>query len=112
MHTCIPAARPAGCLRSQPSRTASRPTGPKRPQHHRIPDHLDEAALAGALAGRLAGSSASGARLSPEQTRATRVVWVQAGDEVLVHLESTRVRISERLVLVSVDLECDQIGRT
>ena len=39
------------------------------------------------------------------------MIWVDRGDEVLVHLESTQVRIQGNSVLVSVDLETDQTGR-
>lgn len=42
----------------------------------------------------------------------TAVIWVDHGNEVLVHLDSTAVRILDRMVLVSVDLETDQTGRT
>jgi hypothetical protein len=34
------------------------------------------------------------------------------GDEVLIHLDSIRTRILDRMLLVSVDLETDQTGRT
>jgi hypothetical protein len=40
------------------------------------------------------------------------VIWVDRGDEVLVHLDSVRVKIADRLLLMSVDLETDQTGRT
>jgi hypothetical protein len=75
-----------------------------------IPDHLDEPALTSELGVRLAGTPADGSRTTsaPPQT----VVWVENGDEVLVHLDSAVVRILDGLVLVSVDLETDQTGRT
>ena len=38
-------------------------------------------------------------------------IWVDRGDEVLVHLDSVRTRVLDRLLLVSVDLETDQTGR-
>jgi hypothetical protein len=40
------------------------------------------------------------------------VVWVDGGDEVLVHLSAAQVRILDKMLLVSVDLETDQTGRT
>jgi hypothetical protein len=40
------------------------------------------------------------------------VIWVDAGDELLVHLDSIRVRLLDRIIAVSIDLECDQTGRT
>jgi hypothetical protein len=41
-----------------------------------------------------------------------KVIWIDHGNEVLVHLDSTTVKILDRMVLVSVDLETDQTGRT
>jgi hypothetical protein len=40
------------------------------------------------------------------------VVWVDAGDEVLVHMESLTTQITGQCVLISIDLETDQTGRT
>jgi hypothetical protein len=78
------------------------PTGPE----------LDESALADALRVRLIGRPASGARPNPDQAAAiNKVIWVEDGDEVLVHLDSMRTRILDRLLLVSLDLETDQTGR-
>jgi len=39
------------------------------------------------------------------------VIWVEGGDEVLVHLDSIQTRIQAGMLLVSVDLESDQTGR-
>src|SRR5262249_16552416 len=39
------------------------------------------------------------------------VIWVDHGDEVLVHLESMQIEMQEGLILVSVDMETDQTGR-
>lgn len=75
-----------------------------------IPDHLDGPAIAGYLAARLAGTPADGSATS--QTAPSKVVWVDGGDEVLVHLDSTSTQILEQAVLVSIDLESDQTGRT
>jgi hypothetical protein len=79
-------------------------------QPPKIPDHFDETALAAALALRLAGTPAddSGASMANGQA----VIWVDRGDEVLVHLDSIRTQIRDGLLLVSVDLETDQTGRT
>ncbi len=38
--------------------------------------------------------------------------WVDQGDEVLVHLDSTTTQIVGQNILVSIDLETDQTGRT
>jgi hypothetical protein len=77
---------------------------------------LNEAALAAAIATRLGGGRAADGSLPPEGAAAvsatTAVIWVDRGDEVLVHLDSVRVKIGDRLLLLSVDLETDQTGRT
>jgi hypothetical protein len=39
------------------------------------------------------------------------VVWSDRGDEVLVHVESTRTKVVGGSLLVSIDLESDQTGR-
>ncbi len=80
------------------------------PPPYKIPDTFDEPALSTALAMRLAGSPANGARPIPVESN-TPVIWVDAGDEVLVHLNSANVRILDRMLLVAVDLESDQTGR-
>jgi hypothetical protein len=40
------------------------------------------------------------------------VIWIDGGDEVLVHLDSLRTTILDGMILVSLDLETDQTGRT
>lgn len=78
---------------------------PKR--RFEIPPRLDEATLAAAIARRLGSPDAL-----PSGFRAPLpVVWVDGADEVLVHLPSVRVALRDKLVAVSVDLECDQTGR-
>jgi hypothetical protein len=78
----------------------------------RIPDQLDATALGAALSLRLSGTPADGSRPpDPSSSPLSEVVWVENGDEVLVHLDSTKVQILPRTVLVSVDLETDQTGR-
>ena len=74
-----------------------------------VPDRLGEGALAAQLQMRLRGVPADGADASIAEAR--RVVWVDAGDEVLVHLDSIQVRLLNRAIVVSVDLETDQTGR-
>lgn len=74
------------------------------------PDLLNESSLAGEIGIRLAGTPADGSAL-PEGPTPQKVIWVDAGDEALVHLDSTSVRISGKTLLVSVDLETDQTGR-
>jgi hypothetical protein len=78
---------------------------PKR--RFEIPPRLDEATLAAAIARRL---------VSPETLpkgygAPGSVVWTDGADEVLVHLPSLKVALRDRLVAVSLDLECDQTGR-
>jgi hypothetical protein len=72
-------------------------------------DRVGEAALAQELRTRLAGAPADGS--APTQASAAQVIWVDAGDEVLVHLDSVQVRLLNRTIIVSVDLETDQTGR-
>jgi hypothetical protein len=81
---------------------------------------LDEATLAATLAARLAGTAADGRRTAaiaatPIAAGAAPlpVIWVDGGDEVLVHLESVQAKMVDGgVLLVSVDLETDQTGRT
>ena len=75
-----------------------------------IPDRLDGPAIAGYLTARLAGTPADGS--APSGATPGQVVWVDGGDEVLVHLDSTSTQIIGQSVLVSIDLESDQTGRT
>jgi len=74
------------------------------------PDVFDESSLAGEIGIRLAGTPADGSAPA-EGPAPQKVIWVDGGDEALVHLDSTRVRISGRTLLVSIDLETDQTGR-
>ena len=86
------------------------------PGGYKIPDQLDESDLSTALNLRLVGLPANGVPTPLGGSTGTpapaKVVWVDHGNEVLVHLDSTSVRILDRMVLVSVDLETDQTGRT
>ncbi|PWT76139.1 MAG: hypothetical protein C5B46_01590 [Proteobacteria bacterium] len=81
---------------------------------YKIPDQLGEADLTAQISVRLVGTTANGVPLAtPAGTPPpNKVIWVDHGNEVLVHLDSTTVRILDRMVLVSVDLETDQTGRT
>lgn len=76
----------------------------------KIPDQFDPATLSSAIGVRLVGTPASGAILSAPI--GNPVIWVDSGDEVLVHLDSIQTRILDRMVIVSIDLESDQSGRT
>lgn len=76
----------------------------------KIPDQLDEPALTNHLTIRLAGTPADGS--TPSAQLAWKVIWVDHGDEVLVHLDSLKTRIMDGTVLISVELETDQTGRT
>lgn len=75
-----------------------------------IPDQIAGTALAGYLLPRFAGSPADGA--APVPITQNTVVWVDRGDEVLVHLDTLATQIAGNAVLISVDLECDQTGKT
>lgn len=87
-------------------------TPPPPPPPYTIPDTFNEGTLPTALGVRLMGTPADGSRLAPPSSAPSSVIWVDAGDEVLVHVDSMQVRILNQLVLVSVDLETDQTGRT
>jgi len=105
---------PAGPAGAQGPAGATGPQGPLGPAGSQtpptIPDTLDETTLSGLLGVRLTGSPADGAARSG--ATASAVVWVDQGDAVLVHLDSVAVRFVGTAVLVSMDLECDQTGRT
>lgn len=80
-----------------------------------IPDQLPGPDVARYLAVRLAGTPADGSAPPASAAPASapgRVVWVDHGDEVLVHLDSTTTQIAGQSLLVSIELECDQTGRT
>jgi len=49
---------------------------------------------------------------SESSTVPGKVIWMDGGDEVVVHLDSTQVHLLDRALLVSVDMETDQTGRT
>jgi hypothetical protein len=76
----------------------------------RIPDKFDASTLARELALRIAGTPADGSIPAPLASRA--VIWVNAGSEVLAHLDSIQTRLLKGTLLVSIDLETDQTGRT
>lgn len=94
-----------------------RPTPPSPPPPPcpppKVPDDFDEPTLSATLGVRLAGTPADGSlRFDPSVPPPRKVIWVEAGDEAVVHLDSTKVRMLDRTLLVSVDLETDQTGRT
>lgn len=76
----------------------------------KVQDHYSPTELAQALSVQLIGTPADGSR-PPATPPSGPVVWVEKGDEVLVHLESTQVRLQSGCLLISVDLETDQTGR-
>ena len=94
-----------------PPRPPCPPEPPSRCPPLKIPDSFDEKALTSTLTVRLAGTPVDGSK-SAFQAAPQKVIWVDRGDEVLVHLDSIQTRILERTLLVSVDLETDQTGRT
>jgi len=79
---------------------------------YKIPDNFGEADLPAALTTRLMGTPANGVPANTAPATASSVIWVNGSNEVLVHLDSTQVRILDGMLLVSVDLETDQTGRT
>jgi hypothetical protein len=77
---------------------------------HKVPNTVDGPGIAGLLTSRLGGTPADGS--PPPGKPPKKVVWVDGGDSVLVHLDSTTTQIVGQTVLVSIDLESDQTGRT
>lgn len=71
---------------------------------------LSEGAIAQALGPFLAGTpiapNGKGAALP------SVVVWSDFGDELALHLDSTRVLLRDNMLYVSVDTETDQLGRS
>jgi hypothetical protein len=90
------------------------PVPPPPVPAHKIPDQFDASSLATTLGGRLAGTPANGAGPGVVGSADTpkKVIWVDTGDEVLAHLDSIQVKILDRIVLISIDLESYQTGRT
>lgn len=74
-----------------------------------ISNPVNEVQLAAELAARMVGSSADGSQLV--NVSLATIVWVEHGDEVVVHLDSVQVRLIPGSLLVSVDLETDQTSR-
>ncbi len=69
-------------------------------RHYEVTDLVSAEALAARLRTALGGGSA------PPQ-----VVWEDRGAEVLVHLDSLRVHLADRVVVVGLDLEAVETGR-
>jgi hypothetical protein len=67
-----------------------------------VPDKLDEKQVANIVRLTLSGGK--------DSSRSQRVVWEDAGDEALVHLDSVVVRLLPRTILVSAEFETDQTG--
>lgn len=81
---------------------------------YRVGDRLGEDEIAARIRNALAGQPASAAPSNAAALGSAPpnvVLWEDAGDEVLVHLDSLRVLLPERMVVVSVDLESDQTQR-
>jgi hypothetical protein len=95
-------------ITGQPRSSPSVPPAPGT-----IPNQFDPPTLAKTLALRLLGTPADGSRAAASASQTVGpVIWVDHGDEVLVHLEAMRIQMQDGLILVSVDLQTDQTGRT
>jgi hypothetical protein len=57
----------------------------------------------------MAGTSADASQLL--NVSPTTIIWVERGDEVVLHLDSVQARLLPGSLLVAVDLETDQTGR-
>jgi hypothetical protein len=73
---------------------------------------FNDVALAAELGRRLAGKPEGSGNAFSTGRFPGAVVWVDAGSEVAVYLDSAKTKIADGLLLVSVDFECDQTGRT
>lgn len=74
-----------------------------------VANPINETQLVTELASRLPGTSADGSQLV--NVSPTTIIWVERGDEVVVHLDSVQVRLLPGSLLVSIDMETDQTGR-
>ncbi|HXA51896.1 MAG TPA: hypothetical protein VNV86_16385 [Candidatus Acidoferrum sp.] len=83
-----------------------------QPPPLQIPDSFTDVALAAELAQRLAGRAADTGPVLSTRKIPGQVIWVDAGSEIMVYLNSTKTSIADGLLLVSTDFECDQTGRT
>lgn len=83
------------------------------PKHceHAVPDAVVAKELTRLLAPSLAGAPATGAVGDATAEQPAAVVWVDSGDEVIVHLDSLQVDAVGSVLLVALDLETDQTGR-
>ncbi len=95
------------------------PTPPPTPQPTSTPgtpgatpNIFDNVTLSSALIPRLAGAPADGSNANSAAPAPAKVIWVDGGDEVLAHLDSVQAQIVGQTVLISIDLETDQTGRT
>jgi hypothetical protein len=84
------------------------PTVPPAPER-KVADVIAPVKLDRLLGVRMAGAPADGSA-APAGTP-PKVIWVEYGDEVLVHLDSLRTAVAGDSVLVSLDLETDETGR-
>lgn len=85
--------------------------GSRQHPAHSVPSSFDTTMLEAALGPRLAGTPLPGT--TPVGiTAPAQVVWVDGGSEVLVHLDSLTTRMLDGTLLVSLDLETDQTGRS
>jgi hypothetical protein len=82
----------------------------RRAPRRRIPDRVTPSRLASELGTRLVGTAADGRALDSPVTGP--FVWVSDGDEILVYPASLQTRVVGDVLLVSIDLETDQTGRS
>jgi hypothetical protein len=86
-------------------------TSRRPPPGHSVPSSFDTTTLAAAVGVRLAGTPLPGTT-PVGATAPAEVVWVDGGSEVLVHLDSLQTRMLDGTLLVSLDLETDETGRS
>lgn len=97
--------RPTNPCEPAPPAPPCEPEPPEPPRA--IPDRVSAAELPSFLAPTMAGVEiGTGAAVE-----ARAVVWVEGTDEVVAHLDSLTVAFEDGIVLVAIDLECDETGR-
>ncbi len=91
--------------------TAVAATTPEPPPLQ-IPDSFTNVTLAAELGERLAGRPVVTGPVLTTRKIPGQVIWVDAGSEVMIHLDSIQTNIVNGMLVVSTDFECDQTGRT
>lgn len=112
-------AAPEAATREEATRAATTGGATTPPEEQicyslRYPDRYVEGQLASEIGIRIVGRPANGSPITPSREtggRFPKVIWVDAGDTVLAHLDSIQVKLLDQTIIASIDMECDQTGR-